>query len=438
MGNCGLSPAPLGSRSTNPFAAAFRSLTTHGPQWSTAGEFFEITDARGYFTNMAPLVGHNAIRDAVMGDASRPCTADELERMRHCLAEALDAGVFGLSTGLLYTPGLYAEAREIEELVAVLPDHAVYATHMRDEGAGLLASLHETIAVAAATGRKVHVSHLKAAGRAQWGLMPEALTLLDSARDRGMRLTQDVYPYTASSTALQAALPPSFQQGGPTRILERLTRPGAADDLTSAFANGAWEGIIQLAGWDGVVVASTRSGAHVGQTLDQITAGGPTSHVAALVELLVAEHLEVTVVIHAMHDDDLRAALAHPLTMVGTDGTPPGGVGRPHPRAYGSFPRALRRYALTAGGIDLPELVRRMTSLPADTFGLADRGRLVPGAAADIVVFSTETVADEATYEDPTLPPSGIELVMVNGRPAVADGRCGEGRHGKRLRPATA
>jgi N-acyl-D-amino-acid deacylase len=440
VGNCGFSLAPRLSE-TGPAleALAARIFPTLPWGWSSFTELLAATDARGYVTNYAPLVGHHALRVAVMGMSDGAPDDQQLAAMGDLLDEAMAAGAFGLSSGLIYPPGLFSQTQELVELAKRLPETRPYVTHMRGEGSQLLASIAEAVSIGEGAGCRVHISHLKTAGRPNWGQMQAALDELDRARKRGLYVRHDVYPYTAGSTMLTAALPPWFQEGGEPALLRRLNTPADLDRLREQLSrdDGTWENHIYGAGWDGIVVASSASHEFDGHSLAQIAATRHVEPFDALVHVLRQEELKVSMIVHSMQEDDLILAMRHELTMIGSDGLPPGVGGKPHPRMYGTFPRVLARYSRELGILDMGDAVRRMTSLPAETFGLRDRGLIAPGKAADLVAFDPASVQDLADYAEPTREPEGIAWVMVNGEFVVRDGRYLRRRAGRRLVPAT-
>jgi N-acyl-D-aspartate/D-glutamate deacylase len=439
VGNCGFSLAPIDEAHREALRGLMaRIFPPVDASWSSLAEFFEQTDAAGYVTNYAPLVGHHALRVAAMGMADGAPDAEQLAAMRRAAEDALATGAFGLSSGLIYPPGLFAEDGELQTLAKALPPGRPYVTHMRGEGSMLLGSIAEAIRVGEVSDRPVQVSHLKAAGRAVWGRMGEALQLLDDARQRGVDVTHDVYPYLAGSTMLTATLPPWFQEGGNPSVLRRLEDPAALARLRRDIESddGTWENHVTACGWGGIVVASSRSHAHDGRSLQQIADAAGVEPFQALVDVLRGEELEASMIIFSMREEDLVEALRHPLTMIGSDGLPPGGGGRPHPRMWGTFPRVLSRYVRETGVLTLEEAIRKMTSLPAGRFGLDGRGEVRPGAVADLVVLDPATVHDEADYDDPVRPATGILDVLVGGRLVVDGGNYVGERAGARLVPS--
>jgi len=435
VGNCGFSLAPkLPQHAATLAAFTARIFPPLDFTWSSFRELLEATDASGYVTNYCPLVGHGTLRIAVMGMSGGAPDDDQIVRMRRELELGMEAGAFGLSSGLIYPPAMFSESVELIRLAEALGGDGLYATHMRGEGDTLLASIDEALRVGAVAGR-THISHLKSSGRQNWGKMPAALAALRTARGSGLGVLQDVYPYTASSTMLAATLPPSFLIGSEDEVLGRLTDPRGLAELARTIETGlpGWENHVGGSGWDGILVSTTASHQDEGRTLAEIAADKGVEPVTVLVEVLVRERLQASMVLFSMREDDLELALADDHTMIGSDGLPPGTGGKPHPRLYGTFPRVLGRYSRERAVLALPEAIRRMTSLAAEGFRIPDRGLVAPGLVADLVAFDSATVTDIGDYRDPVHPPVGIAWVAQAGRTVVEDGRYVGGRSGARL-----
>jgi len=403
VGNCGMGAAPHAQ--ARGFAAAFHPGLPL-PEWDGYAGYLDHLDAAPASCNVAALVGHGAVRAAVLGGDARAPSDAELDRMRAIVREGVEAGCVGFSTGLIYEPGKYAQS---DEIVALAHEFAasggLYATHMRDEGAGLLDSVRESIAIGERAGVPVQISHHKASGRENWGKVRESLRLIEDARARGLDVTADQYPYTAASTVLAAVL--SVLEGG------GAIGSGRAEDiqLSSAPQHPEWEG----------------------ETIAALAARWGLSPLDAARRVLDAEGIAATVVLHVMCEDDVRTVLRHPTTMIGSDGLPTL-RGKPHPRLYGTFARVLGTYARDEHVLPLETAVHRMTGLPARKFGIEGRGELRPGAFADLVVFDPARIADIATYQDPHHPPAGIAHVFVNGAQVVRDGAHTGARPGRTLR----
>lgn len=389
--------------------------------------------AVGRANHLASLVGHGTLREAIVGQEARAATAPEIARMAAALDEALASGAVGLSTGLIYTPGTYADTAEITALASVAARHGKpYVTHLRDEMSGVENALEEAIAIARDSGAALHVSHHKTAGKYAWGRTEVTLARLAELRASGMDVTCDVYPYTAGSTGLDAMLPPWAHDGGRARLLDRLRDPAQRELMAHAIAEGVpgWENTVGNGGWDRIAVAGAqRHVAYQGRTIADLAAAARMDAVDLVAELLLGEDGDVTIISHSMREDDVRRVLAAPFAVIGSDGVPT--AGRPHPRWAGTFTRVLGRYAREAGLFDVAEAVRKMTGATAARFGLADRGVLRDGAHADVVVFDAERVTDQATFEEPLTPPAGIRLVMVGGSVVVRDGVLTDSRPGR-------
>jgi dihydroorotase/N-acyl-D-amino-acid deacylase len=427
VGNCGFSLAPHSTaHSTTLSTFTERIFPPIDFTWSTFHELYATTDDHGYVTHHCPLVGHGTLRIAALGMANQRADDDALHDMRRHLDEGMTAGAFGLSSGLIYPPAVFSDTAELSALVEILGGDGLYATHMRNESDALVDAITEALTIGRAAGR-THLSHLKAAGRTNWGSMPRALDTIRAARDAGDQVLHDVYPYTASSTMLTATLPPDFLADDEDTILARLTSSTGRDRVAAAHRDTDWNDIL---------ISTTASHTREGCTLAELAEHERTEPVDALIDLLVTERLRVSMVHFSMHDDDLETALADEHTMIGSDGLPPGTGGKPHPRLYGTFPRILGRYCRDRGLLDLPEAIRRMTSLPARAFRIPERGVVAPGYIADLVAFDQNTVRDVGDYRDPIHPPRGIDWVCQDGRTVVADGTHLGGRHGRRLTPS--
>lgn len=439
VGNCGFSLAPLATgpgRSANEDALR-KTFPVRDVRWTSSRELYALQDELGSVTNQCALVGHTALRLAVLGGSGRRPTADELQKMRMLLEEALSEGAHGLSSGLMYAPGVYADVEELAHLTAVL-ERRVYATHVRNESDGLTGSIAEALASISRRDTRLQISHLKVTGVPNVGLVNDAIIRLDRARADGLQVTHDVYPYTAASTILAACLPPWMQEDCVDATLARLRDPAAlaeARHWIEVPSQHTWENAIALAGgYSGILVSATASHAHEGKTLTEIAEVLGCEPFHALAEILLNERLQATMVEFSLSDSDLDAAFASPWTCIGSDGLSPGLGGKYHPRLFGSFPVAIRRFVRERAMVSLPEMIRRVTSLPAEIFGLADRGVIRRGAIADLVCFDPETIDHTGDYSTPEVPVVGIQRVIMAGRTVVENGNWQGTRRGRRLR----
>lgn len=415
-GNCG----------TSAFPGAFGNFS----------EFARAHAESGRANHIASLVGHGSLRAKVVGNAARAATVAEVDAMCTLLSEALGAGAVGLSSGLIYTPGSYADTAEIVALAAVAAQHGKpYVTHLRDEMRHVDAGLAEAAEIARRSGAALHVSHHKTAGKHAWGGTERTLPYLEALRDEGLDVTCDVYPYTAGSTGLAAMLPPWAHDGGTAYLLERLREPRERALMRIAIDSGVpgWENTVGNVGWDRISVAGAcRHPELQGLTIAQAADACRLDPLDLVAELLLAHDGDVTIVSHSMREDDVRRVLAAPFAMIGSDGVPKPGL--PHPRWAGTFARVLGHYVRELGLLSVQEAVRKMTGATAQRFGLAGRGVISDGAPADIVAFDPTAITDLATFTEPLLAPRGVRAVIVDGRLVVLDGVLRPVRTGRVLR----
>ncbi len=449
-GQCGSTPAPLSEKSR---AQAQRQVDASLPEgysleltWSTFDEYLKMEEKKGLGANVGHMVGHGAIRAAGMGLDARDPTAAELETMRELTAEAMEAGAYGLSTGLIYPPGIYAKTPEIIELAKVAAMYGgVYDSHIRGEGRTLMKALSEAIEIGEKAGLPVQISHHKIASKSIWGHSVQTLKLFEEARARGVDVTVDQYPYKAGSTGLMTLLPPWVHDGGNEAALERLKDPKLRERMSREIEKGipGWENFAGELGWENVYVTSVKTDANrpvEGMNMVEVKAHrGAPDEFTALYQLLLEEEGSASMIIFYGDEDDVRRIMQSPLHMVGTDAgcctvEGPFCKGKPHPRHYGTYPRILGTYVREEKTLRLEEAIRKMTSFPAQRFGLLDRGLLRPGMWADLTVFDPATVVERSTYKDPHRFPSGIEYVVVNGKVAIDGGRYTGALAGRTLR----
>ena len=427
VGNCGSSPAPLAPPDSDMRNAWISSRAIGGHLTWDWTSFSEYLDALGRpSVNAVPLVGHGAVRSAVFGIEDRPPTDAELDSMKKLVADALDAGAWGLSSGLVYPPGRFADAAEIHHLAAVVAARGgMYSTHMRDEGARLVASVDEAIEVGRRTGVRVEISHLKAAGPTNHGRVASAIETIETARAEGITVGCDAYPYVASSTAMTQLLPPWTMVGGAAAAVERLRSPEVRQQIRAEVESDSTAYLNAAGGWGNVMVASVgdrRLQRFEGRMLPELASTEGKDEFEFLFDLMVEDRARMTMILFVMDQSDVDAVLDHDATVIGSDLL--GVVGpdaRVHPRAYGSFARVMRR-AADRGEKALADMIARASGRTAGRLGMADRGLIRPGSVADLVVFDPATVRDNATFEDPTELASGIGKVFLAGQLAFADG----------------
>jgi N-acyl-D-amino-acid deacylase len=459
-GNCGYSPAPV-NPATLPELQSYTTFL-RGEQlpdaWRSFGEFLDHLDAQGVALNVVPLVAHGALRIHEVGFQGRLLTGDEPRRMRDVLRASLEEGAFGLSSGLLYAPGIFAPPEEIEELASVLASFdAIYTSHIRGSSETLIPATKEVIRVGEVNGVRTQHSHIEAFGRPNWPKIDQILELHESARERGVDSGFDVIPYIAANTTLLAIFPRWSLAGGVDGLLERLRDPDTRARIRRSieedvpgwpcWTESGWpHNLVEATGWQNVSlmwVESERNKPLEGRSLTEIAAerGSHPFDVAADLALEENGHaMALYFGVSGERDEEagLERLLAHPLAAIETDAILTGG-GTPHPAAYGAFPRVLGHFVRERRLFALEEAVRKMSSLPAQRLGLRKRGTIREGNFADLVIFDGATVDDRTTYEAPSAAPAGIERVIVNGRVVVENGRVdGSKRAGMVVRRGTA
>lgn len=392
--------------------------------------------------NVATLVGHNSVRRAVFGEADRAPSPEELEKMKALVERAMRDGAVGLSTGLFYVPGAYAKTDEVVELAKVAARFGgVYATHMRDEGGGVAGSIRESIEIGERAGLPVEISHFKISAKRQWGQSDLTLGLVRDARRRGLSVTVDQYAYTASSTSLDSRLPDWVEEGGREEGRKRIADPAQHARIVREMKDS-----LRKSGFKDFSFARVASyGAKPEYDGKSIAEVAKLARGKADVEAQIEQVLEMyaaggaAMVYHSMSEEDVRRILREPFTMVASDsGVRRFGEGVPHPRGYGNNARVLSTYVRELKLITLEDAVRKMTSLPAQTFGFRDRGLVREGMVADLVIFDEGTVADSSTFASPHQYAAGFQYVIVGGQAVIAEGALTKARPGQALRGAGA
>ena len=423
------------------------------PDWRTLGEYFGRLEKQGMGINLATYVGATSVRRMVLGDAKVDPTQAQLDQMKALVDEAMRDGAAGVSTSLQYAPAPYAKT---EELIALAKEASkyggIYATHMRSEGDAVLESIDEATRIGREAQIPVEIWHLKAAGKANWGKMPQIVERIDAARDSGVDVSANTYAYTAWFNTFSAFVPPWAHDGGDAKLIERLKDPAARarirKDMTSNGKDSAgedWDNEWQeIPGPEAILIAVVQNPELVplqGKRLSEVAALWHEDAIDALCDLLIKDKAFTEVAVFGMDEKDVVLALKQPWVSIDNDsqGTSPEGLlggEHPHPRAYGTFPRILRKYVRKEHALTLPDAIRKFSALPAQRMRLTDRGVLKKGMWADVVMFDPEKITDKATFENPNQLSVGMDYVLVNGVPVIAEGKMTGRLPGKVLRGA--
>ncbi len=413
-------------------------------RWETFGEYLAALRAARPSINVAHFVGHGALRLAAIGADSQAAGPDDLRAMERLLGEALDAGAFGFSTGLVYPPSAYAATEELISLARAMASRdGLYFSHVRGESAMVEESIAEAIRIGEEGGVGVQIAHVKVSGRENWSKLDRVLRLIDEARARGVDVSGDVYPYHAGSTKMDNLLPAWVHDGGTDRLLERIAdRAIRRRIVDECLVEGErWRTVsVGAVGFDDIQIATCAQRELEGMTLAALARRAAMTPAETMLDLLLQEKATVSMVVFSQSPDNVAKVLAHPAVMVGSDSlgltTGPGPhAGKPHPRMYGTFPRVLGEYARERKLFSLETAVSKMTGMCAARLRLPDRGLLRPGYAADLTVFDPATVKDEATFADPHRHPTGIPWVIVNGAVVVEGGSFTAAGTGRVLTP---
>ncbi|MBN1687730.1 MAG: D-aminoacylase [Candidatus Omnitrophica bacterium] len=435
IGNCGMSAAPV----LGPFYQEVKSVWAREgvmiPQpisWRTYGEYRRTIEAAGLLTNFVGFVGHGNLRAAVLGFSAREATQSEIQEMKKLLDEAMKDGAYGISFGLVYIPGVYADGKEVTELCREAAKNAgLCSFHMRSEGNQLIEAIQEVITVAARAQAKVQISHLKASGKRNWEKIDEAFQLIEDAKRRGIQIASDAYPYHAGSAELGVILPSNLYQ-----------RPDRDEYFKNIFNREEILRVLRVYdeknyfSWDSVVLASARDEAYwpyEGLSLKDIARRTHKEPEKFLMDILIDNDFQVNAFYFSQSKDVVERVLQKPYVMIGSDSIADGSR-RPHPRAYGTFPKIFKDYVRSKKLLLMGEAIRKMTSFPAEYFGLSGRGMIREGYYADLVLLNADRIQDKATYERPDQMSEGIEWVFVNGMPVVRKGIATELKKGRFLK----
>ena len=401
--------------------------------WTTLGEYLDSLVKRGVSTNVASFVSAATVRANEIGYDNRPPTPEELDRMRAHVRRAMDEGALGLTTALIYIPGVFAKTDELVELAKVASQAGgMYISHMRSEGDRLLEAIDETLTIAREAHIRAEIYHLKESGESNWKKIDDVIAKVEAARKDGLDITADMYTYTAGSTGLDAAMPPWVQEGGYKAWAKRLQDPKIRDRVRREMTTpqNVWENIMLAAGGDGTLLVGFKNEAlrmYTGKTLAEVAKLRGKSLQDTAMDLVVEDGSRVQVVYFLMSEDNVKRQIALPWVSFGSDASSMSAEGvflktSTHPRAYGNFARLLGKYVRDEHVIPLEEAIRKLTSFPAATLRIAQRGRIDPGYFADLVAFDPKTIAEHATYEKPHQYATGVKHVWVNGVQVIKDG----------------
>lgn len=432
----------LGEDSMGPLTEKMKALAVarqgdikYPVTWTTLGQYMETLERRGISSNVASFVGAGTVRTNLLGEADVDPTPAQLDAMQSLVRQAMEEGALGLTDALIYSPNTYAKT---PELIALAKTSArcggIYSVHMRSEGDRLENAVQETIDIAKASGGPAEIYHFKQIGRDNWGKLDKVVAMVDAARASGTRITANMYLYTAGATGLDAAMPSWVQDGGLEAWIERLKQPAVRARVAAEMDDphpATWENIFAAAGPEGTVLLAFKNPALkplTGKTLADVAKMRGKSPEATAMDLVVEDGSRVGVGYFIMSENNVRREVRLPWMSFGSDEAAPAPDGvfllsKDHPRAYGNFARLLGHYVRETHDVELPDAIRRLTSLPAGNLSLKDRGRLVPGYFADVVVFNPATIEDHATYEDPAQLATGVQDVIINGSFAFRNGK---------------
>jgi N-acyl-D-amino-acid deacylase len=446
-GNCGLSASPLLGEALIRREDDLKDIDIQ-ERWMNFQEYFDLLNRRKPALNCASLVGHGNLRASIMGYDDREPTEHEMNHMKSLLDKALKEGALGLSSGLIYPPGIYSNTEELIELCRVLrksrhPQNAltkkygIFTSHMRSEGNRLIESIEEIIQIGKDADIPVHISHIKTSGKDNWHKIHEAISVIEDAQNAGIHVTCDRYPYTAASTDLDTILPSWVYAGGSEEVVSKLRDAKVSQKIKKEIFSRHPDSEY----WENIRIATVVSPENqwmVGKSIAEIACAQRSESLDVAIKILIEEKMRVTAIFSFMSEDNLRKFLSLPYVVIGTDSTArssdgPTFQGKPHPRGFGSFPRFLGKYVRDESLMSMSAAIRKITMVPSKIFHISQRGILKEGAYADIVIFDADTIIDRATYEEPFNKSKGIHFVIVNGKIVYQDGSLTNERPGKIL-----
>ena len=435
-GQCGLGPAPISNEFYQQYGEYLKSLGApiypQSETFTSFGAYLSLMETIPLGVNTAYFIPHGMVRLAVMGLSPQKPTAEQLKQMKELVREGMESGALGLSSGLMYAPGIFAHEDELAALCEVVGEYGgIYTSHLRDQGRQLEESVAETIRIAEKANVRANISHHKASGKENWGKVESTIKMI---HDANIPVGHDIYPYIAGSSSLLSTLPHYLQKMSPADIVKYLSNPQNHDELQEAIFNPAvgFESPLYDCGYDGLMIfqAATTQDA-VGKSIEQYGQEKGITPFAAYIKILIDNKLSAGYIGFSMSEMDVKMLMADPLCMFGTDALYVQGMPMTHPRAIGTFPRILGRYVRDSKHLSLAEAIRKMTSLPAKFYGLQGKGLLQVGMDADIVILNPDLITDHGDYQQPLLPNEGIYRVIVGGKVAVADDQALGIRNGK-------
>lgn len=429
IGPCGISPAPIKPERVellDKYAGFAKAGAEPEYNWQSFGEFLNVLNKMNLGTNIGAYVGHGTVRLNVMGFDARKPTEEEIVEMKQQVRDAMADGAFGMSTGLIYPPGVYSQPEEIVEVAKALKEfNGVYLSHMRSESFNILHSVRETIDVAEKAGIPGQIHHHKVCGKKHWGLVKETIQLLEEARQRGVDMTIDQYPYTSGSTTLRSMLPPWVHEGGIEKVIERLESPSIRAKIIDEIKNtDNWDNPIYLCdGPQGIMLIYTpATPQYEGKNLAEISEMTGRDPLESAMDIIIANRGLDTACYFFACEDDVKYVMKNPITMIGSDSIPAAPGAKCHPRTCGTFPRILGKYVREEKTLILEEAIKKMTGFPASRFNIPYKGLIKLGMDADLVIFNPDTIIDGADYDDPYKEADGIDYVFINGQTVLING----------------
>ena len=437
IGNCGFSAAPVLPRSLNDVKRFWSQLSlgiSVDITWNSFDEYLRTLERIKPAVNIVPLVGHGTLRINAAGFTDY-LSNEALKIMKELTVDAMKSGAFGISTGLIYPPSSYASTNELVELAKIVSSYGgIYSTHIRSESHRVLDAVNEALEVGLNARIPVEISHLKVAGRSNWSKVREVIDLIKKYREYGVEVNYDIYPYTAGSTSLTALLPQSLYKDGLDKLISKLSDKEFREEVIKLIKSSSdWENLLSIVEWSDIVISYSESCKSCeGKNILELSMELSKDPYDVVFDLICSDEGKTLMVMHFMSEEDLIYRLKQPYSLIGSDSLViPLGIGKPHPRFFGTFPRVIKRYVKDLGILSLEEAIAKMSSIPAQKLRLNNRGIIAPGFKADLVILDIKNVEDRATFEDPNNYPAGIDYVIVNGSVSVSEGEYVKVRKGE-------